>query len=440
MQHDVHGDNSLDALNKELAQAGIDIKSIPTDNTYLMSGGEHPAPLLVFENICRLIERDEKLRGDFRLNDFSHMIETLEDGRWTNLHDMKIYATQRYISSSYRAFAKVSTEMMTAAIRAVAYQNKVNPPRDYLSSIKWDLVPRLDLWLHHAYGTPETEVYRAIGSNWLKGLVKRVMQPGCQFDEILVLESPTQGWRKSTSLRELARPWHVECTTSINDKDFYMNLAQNVVVEFAEGDVVTRIDARKIKAMVTKIEDQWRPPYERGLQTHPRSCVFAMTTNDRDYQKDDTGGRRWLPVELGKIADIDWIKENRDQLYAEAYHRVIVLKETTHEYPQKEIEEMQAERMEHDDYEEAIIDWYVKIPDSIREQGVRVLDAYLGAISKESNKEMSKLAQMQVAGMFRRSLSLDKRRVMTEGAQHMRWFSTNKTPKYKDIFTKEGDF
>ena len=427
-------------INKKLNAAGLPEVNDDGKARYIMSGGEHPAPLLIFENICRIVERDPKLCGDFRLNDFSHMIETLEDGKWVNLHDMKIYATQRYVSSNYRPFAKVSTEMMTAAIRAVAYRNKVNPPRDYMTSLTWDRVPRLDTWLHHAYGTPDAPVYTAIGSNWMKGLVKRVIQPGCQFDEILVLESPTQGWRKSTSLRELARPWHVECTTSINDKDFYMNLAQNVVVEFAEGDVVTRVDARKIKAMVTKIEDQWRPPYERGLQTHPRSCVFAMTTNDRDYQKDDTGGRRWLPVELGRIADIDWIITNRDQLYAEAYHRVITLKETTHEYPQKEIEEMQAERMEHDDYEEAVIDWYLKIPDSIRNEGIRVLDAYIGAISKESNKEMSKLAQMQIAGMFRRALYLEKRRVMEEGNRSMRWFSTDKTPKYKDIFTKEGDF
>ena len=425
--------DNLDALNKELSDAGISPTAFTKNSTYIMSGGDHPVPLLIFENICRALERDKKLMGRFRLNEFSHMVEAQENGEWKNLSDIRIYEMQRYISSNYRAFAKISTDMTTSAIRATAYQNKVNPPRDYLTGLSWDKVARLDSWLTSAYGTPDTAVYHAIGSNWIKGLVKRVMQPGCQFDEILVLESPTQGWRKSTSLRELAKPWHVECTTSINDKDFYMNIAQNVVVEFSEGDALTRVDARKIKAIVTKVEDQWRAPYERGLQTYPRGCVFAMTTNDRDYQKDDTGGRRWLPVELQKIADIDWIKENRDQLYAEAYHRVMALKETTHEYPQEEIESMQDERMEHDDYEEAVARWYVRLPAAVKEEGIRIIDVYQGVMSKDSDKEMSRLVQMQLAGMLRRVLFLEKRQNMQDGIRAMRWYSSRKTPKSKDI-------
>ena len=107
--------SDIEKINKKLNAAGLPEVDDDGKAKYIMSGGDHPAPLLIFENICRLVERDPKLCGDFRLNDFSHMIETIEDGRWTNLHDMKIYATQRYISSNYRAFAKSDSSYSHAA-------------------------------------------------------------------------------------------------------------------------------------------------------------------------------------------------------------------------------------------------------------------------------------------------------------------------------------
>ena len=111
------------------------------------------------------------------------------------------------------------------------------------------------------------------------------------------------------------------------------------------GDILSRAGVRAVKSLITKTEDQYRLPYEKAVQTLKRGCVFAMTTNDTEYLKDETGNRRWLPVKLEKEADIKWIIKNRDQLYAEAFHRVEFLGETTWEYPKKELDILQDSRV-----------------------------------------------------------------------------------------------
>lgn len=394
---------------------------------YLMSNGKIPVELVVLENICRVFDNCAEMSSIFRLNDFTHMIESCHDGEWSNLQEDDVLAVQRFISVNYPPFAKAPKELIVDAIRCSAKQNKVNPPVDYLRSLVWDEVPRLDFWLHLTYGVPNDELHEKIGANWLKGLVKRVLYPGCQFDEVLVLEG-AQGWRKSSSLRVLGAPWHVESTLSTEDKDFYMLLARSVIFEFSEGEIVGRTSARKLKAIITKTEDSYRPPYERGMVTFKRGCVFAMTTNDGDYQKDETGGRRWLPVVLRKVADVDWLAANRDQLYAEAVYRVEKFNETSYEYPQDELQELQNSKGEHDEIEEPITRWFESLPDEVVDKGILAIDAFNGAVnSKEvAMLEIPREMTWRITRVFRATLKLENVAKRVRGRLVKRWFIGNR--------------
>jgi len=384
--------------------------------------GEDFIPSPIALNVNRILRKHPQFQNKFRRNTFSHMVETNYDGHgWESLTDGVILKVREFIAENFSFFSKLSSQMTQEAILTVSEDNRVNPPRDYLSSLVWDGVPRLNSWLHQVYGVADDELHQQIGSNWMKGLVKRVMQPGCQFDHVLVLVSG-QGMRKSTSIRVLGEPWHVETTHSTDNKDFYLLLAQNVIVEFSEGEILDRTSVKKLKAEITKTEDQLRPPYERGMVRMKRSCVFAVTTNELEF-KDSTGNRRWLPVELLKTADIDWLQENKDQLYAEAYHRVIVVNESVHIFSE-ELSKVQDKHLEWSDYDEKIFDWICDVP-NFEEEGIALHDAVRAAYG--SNIHITGLEEKRVSSTLKGLLKMESRNKREGENVRKRWFATEKT-------------
>ena len=74
---------------------------------------------------------------------------------------------------------------------------------------------------------------------------------------------------------------------------------------------------RPTSAFLSARSDKFRPVWGRHEVTYHRQCVFAGTTNERNYLKDHTGNRRFLPVPCGWI-DLALARKIMDQLYAEA--------------------------------------------------------------------------------------------------------------------------
>ena len=58
--------------------------------------------------------------------------------------------------------------------------------------------------------------------------------------------------------------------------------------------------------------------YGHLTETRPRQCVFAGTINYEQYLKDETGNRRYWPIATNGEANLEWLREWRDQLWAEA--------------------------------------------------------------------------------------------------------------------------
>jgi hypothetical protein len=384
------------------------------------------------ENISRIL----KSQNRFRYDAFKNTLEVLVGVKWRDLEDHDFVKVQAEIQVAFPCFNKVGKEMVTDAVKKISHENMVDSAIDYLTALTWDGTERLGTWLSKTYGVPDDVYYRAVGANWLKGLVKRLVHPGCKFDYVLVLEGE-QGIKKSTSLNVLgsaiagAPSWHVETTMATDNKDFFMQFEGKAIIEFSEGETLSRTEVKKMKAIITTQVDKYRPAYGHLSVDHPRRCVFAMTTNQKEYLKDETGNRRWLPVACEGIADIEWLKENRDQLYAEAYARVMHKEETVHEFPEEETFAMQSQRRIQDPNTDLVCDWYVnRLKDADREDGITVHMAYRDALNggMTSGKPLDRFHEMNLADIFKTVLKLEKRRKMLGGTQNNRWYATEKTP------------
>jgi predicted P-loop ATPase len=226
----------------------------------------------------------------------------------------------------------------------------------------WDGTPRLDTWLIDYFHTGDTPYVRAVGPRWLISAIARVKKPGCKADHVLVLEGP-QGRQKSEALRILALrdEWFTDRLSHVSSKDAAIEVSAGVlIIEIAEMEVLTRASSSAAKSFITRREDPFRPPYGRHLTRCKRQCVFAGTINPPvgGYLKDATGARRFWPVACGRI-DLEGLKRDRDQLWAEAVHRYNASQPwwlETEELERLAAAEQQL-RFKVDHWQEPIVDW-----------------------------------------------------------------------------------
>lgn len=249
-----------------------------------------------------------------------------------------------------------SKEGLNDAVLNLGYENPSNPVVEYLDHLEWDGIPRVDSWLHAYCRAEENELHKWFGRLVLVAAVRRARQPGCKYDTALVLEG-TQGTGKSTAVRILGGEYFSdERLLDADDKARREALRGVWFYELAELEGISRADARKVKAFLSKTEDRGRAAFGRHTQSWRRTCVFIGTTNDEKYLMDDTGNRRFWPVRVGEI-DLEGLRRDRDQLFAEA----AVLERTTHDLtlPRglwERAAQVQAEREEPDPWEEILID------------------------------------------------------------------------------------
>jgi len=415
-------DNPLDKSELETIWNSIGGRAIKkaVDIDFMVDGKR--VPIKNLENIRKILMEDDDFIGRCVYDEFlqKYLYRESSGDTYRELRDSDEITLTRQISLKYSGFELVNPAMLRMALMEVAYENSIDAARDWIESIKWDKEARLDTWLSKTYNVEDNEYHTAVGSNWLKGMAKRIVEPGCQFDYVLVIEGD-QGIKKSSSFGVLGGDWYVETTDTPDNKDFFMLLQGNLIIEFSEGETLSRGEIKKLKAVITTRKDKFRAPYDRHILTHPRRCVFAMTTNQTEYLKDETGNRRWLPVAAKGDVNIEWLKKNRDQLMAEALYRVVKLKETTYEFPDVVYEE-QAKRQVTDPNAGRIIEWYqTAVLDEHKAMGITPHMAYTGALGQVNGK-FSKREEMEIANVFKNELGLDKRIIRLGGKRVTRWY------------------
>jgi hypothetical protein len=205
-------------------------------------------------------------------------------------------------------------------INKVAARNAFHPVREYLGNLpEWDGVARLDAWLIKYAGAADNALHRAFARKMLCAAVRRVKQPGCKFDHVLVLQG-RQDLGKSSLIRALCHDpvWFTDqAKVGADAKETIERTAGSWIVELAELDGLSKREANSVKSFVTTVNDKARAAYARTVTEKPRQFVLIGTTNESAFLADLTGNRRWWPV-LVTCCDVTGLTAVRDQLWAEA--------------------------------------------------------------------------------------------------------------------------
>jgi predicted P-loop ATPase len=276
-------------------------------------------------NVLLALRAAPELQCLVRYNEFQNRVElarcppwrAAETGAlWTDNDDLDLKAWLQDRDIDVR-----QSGIVGGCIERAARDVMHHPVREYLRALTWDGTLRLDAWLaNYLSAVAPRDYLAAVGPKALIAAVARVMRPGCQVDNALVLEDPKQGTGKTSTIRILGWPWTTDAVHDLAGADAAIQLAGVWFVELSELAAMRRSDLESMKAFLSRMSDRYRPPYGKRAVDVPRQCIFVGTTNESQYLRDPTGNRRFWPVRTGVI-DLAALERDRDQLFAEAVMR-----------------------------------------------------------------------------------------------------------------------
>lgn len=298
-------------------------------------------------NVATILQNDHRLSASMQLNQFTGEVVSRQPLRcnlavvprfkirdeingdlWQDHHDEAIRALlEAPFGKGKPGYGlKVSDRDLRGGVNLAARQNAFHPVRDYLQATTWDGTPRAERLFIDYLGAADSPYSRHVARNTLLGAVVRIFEPGHKFDFVPILEG-LQGKRKSTFIEILARHWFAELQGDFSDRKRMIEKMQGAwILEIPELQGFSRAEVQEIKGFVSGKTDKDRLAYDRRAKAFPRQCIFMGSTNESEYLRDATGGRRFWPV----MCNVDEINTDRlrsqvDQIWAEAvylYHEM----------------------------------------------------------------------------------------------------------------------
>lgn len=290
-------------------------------------------------NLKLIFDNDTNIEGLYRYNEFAQNIYLTRNPVWRNdvgdgdcIRNKDYPTLRRYLGLKY---GLTNRAMIEEHMFATAVDHSYHPIREYISSLEWDGINRLDTALIDYFGVEDNTYTREVLKRMLIGAVMRVFFPGCKHDNTLVLVGP-EGSMKSMFIHRLGKNWFSDTFRLSKDNKDYEQLKGKWIIEIGEIDKLSRLEVGEVKAFIVKTEDSYRPAYGHVVEDFPRQCIFIGTTNEDAFLKSENGNRRFYPVtvtngmyERGLHKSVkhvwnDLTEYEVDQMWAEAFNLMLI--------------------------------------------------------------------------------------------------------------------
>ena len=198
-----------------------------------------------------------------------------------------------------------------------------HPVKDWIFSKDWDFTNRFDeLFDTLDCKNDDQELAKQFLWKWSLQAVRAILKEEGQASEMVLVLKGDQAAGKTRWFRSLAPNDFVKTGLQLNptNKDSVLEANTSWINELGELDGITRkSDHANLKAHFSKTDDYIRRPYAVAEERIPRKSVYGATVNSDSFLIDDTGNRRYLVLEVGKINHEH--KIDMQQYWHEVYHK-----------------------------------------------------------------------------------------------------------------------
>lgn len=269
-------------------------------------------------NVTMALARPDITGIDLRYDQFRDEIMFTphnKPGQWRAFTDAD-YSRLR-ITLEKGGFKPIGRELIRDSVLLTADDNPFDSAIEWINGLEWDGVQRIGGYLTNYFDAEDSDYARAVSMYLWSALAGRVTVPGIKADMVPILIGD-QGIKKSSSVAAMlpAMDYFTEISFNEKDEDLARKMRGRLIGEIGELRGLHTREEEAIKAFITRTHENWVPKYREFATQFARRIVFIATTNKDQFLSDETGNRRWLPLRVGQ-ADIDAIRRDRDQLWAE---------------------------------------------------------------------------------------------------------------------------